>query len=377
MKAEIILWDYYTKKDGTHPIKVKVTTDRTQYHHTGYFVQKKFWNEKSSTVKKSHPESEKINDEIKKFLLSFSQAPTKTSDSDFLSISTQLIERYKNSESVNTYQNYAATLKNFKRFSGLTSYQFTEVTELVIYAYHNALIKEGYNDSTRVKMFTQLGYLWEQSRLILGSQIPSGNPFRAVKITPTEKIVTPLSLEELESIRKLELSSPLELARDVYFMSFNNAGMRISDLATLTSSSYSNEGGKHVIRYVMRKTGRLVSWELSDEALQIVEKYRNSSKYLFPLLKQGDLRQIEVQIKQATVEMNRMLKKIAELAGIKKKLTNHTARHTYASVALVRSVDPRMIQSLLGHSSLASTEKYLGRIGNSEMQKMNLQILGQ
>lgn len=56
--------------------------------------------------------------------------------------------------------------------------------------------------------------------------------------------------------------------------------------------------------------------------------------------------------------MNAYLKEIADLAGIKKHLTTHVARHTFASMSLCNHVSIEVISKMLGHSDIRTTQIY-------------------
>jgi len=72
--------------------------------------------------------------------------------------------------------------------------------------------------------------------------------------------------------------------------------------------------------------------------------------------------------------MNAYLKEIANLCGIKKHLSTHTARHTFATtVTLANQISIEVVSKMLGHSSITMTKKYARVVDDlisKDMQKL-------
>ena len=72
--------------------------------------------------------------------------------------------------------------------------------------------------------------------------------------------------------------------------------------------------------------------------------------------------------------MNAYMKEIASITGIKKNLSTHTARHTFATtVTLANQVSIEVVSKMLGHSSISMTKKYarvVDDLVSRDMQKL-------
>ena len=117
----------------------------------------------------------------------------------------------------------------------------------------------------------------------------------------------------------------------------------------------------------MGKSQKNRSIKLIPKALQILEYYTSTSSkaedYIFPLLRNDINRSnknfLRRQVESKTVLINDSLKEIAVLAGIKKNLCSHIARHSFADIARKRNTSLLDIQQLLGHSESKTTQLYL------------------
>ena len=98
-----------------------------------------------------------------------------------------------------------------------------------------------------------------------------------------------------------------------------------------------------------RKSSSIANVPLLPVPLAILKKYESH-----PIcLKQGTCLPVVCNQKA-----NSYLKEIADFCGIKKNLTTHAARHTFATLLLEEDVDIKYIQNLLGHSSITTTQIY-------------------
>ena len=95
---------------------------------------------------------------------------------------------------------------------------------------------------------------------------------------------------------------------------------------------------------------------LLDIPLMIIDKYKGKTTKgkLLPIL--------------SNQKMNSYLKEIADLCGIKKNLTLHLARHTFATMTLSKGVPIESVSKMLGHTNIKTTQIY-ARITNKKIEQ--------
>lgn len=138
--------------------------------------------------------------------------------------------------------------------------------------------------------------------------------------------------------------------RAILFIVYS-AGLRVGEVVRLKITDIDSD--RMLIRIVQgkgRKDRYIILSEVALEALRIyVRKYRPDN-WLFPGAKQNRF------LTERTVQ--RILENAREKAGIRKKVTVHSLRHSFATHLLEGGVDLRYIQELLGHQSSKTTEIY-------------------
>jgi site-specific recombinase XerD len=135
-------------------------------------------------------------------------------------------------------------------------------------------------------------------------------------------------------------------------MTAYGAGLRISEACSLETSDIDSKRMMIHIREGKRSKDRYVM--LSDRLLEALRVYWRSSRptgtYLFPGAVPGR------PITPSAVQ--RVLKTVVARCGFRKRVTVHALRHGFATHLLEAGVDIRVIQRLLGHTSIQTTARY-------------------
>lgn len=221
----------------------------------------------------------------------------------------------------------------------------------------------------------------------VGIMEASKDPFLVFKYKGVKTIKDKLSEEEMSRIIALELDegSLIWHCKNYFLFSYYCAGIRAADLIQLRWRNITESGRLH---YQMGKNHKDRDLVLVEQALEILRHYHTDEAkpddYIFPLLDNNaeyakyitqadkdrmkpDLRHLlyqQVSAKNALI--NKYLKKIAEKAEVTTNLTMHISRHAFAHIAQESGAESSAIKNILGHSNLATTERYMGSFDTSK-----------
>lgn len=204
-------------------------------------------------------------------------------------------------------------------------------------------------------------------------------------IPKSESVIESLTLEEMKRWQNGSIPERLELYRDFFTFMVHCMGERVSDVLMLEPGQIRN-GYIHFreTKTGQRKgTGKVKKVAVNKTLGSIIDRYQGMSRYyVFPLLKRApsDPRiddRYQKHIESYTTVVNNKLRLIAAYLGITKKVTNHVARHTFASMADDENIDLRDIQKMLNHSEIKQTMNYIHRIRKAkEINREAQKVLG-
>lgn len=154
-----------------------------------------------------------------------------------------------------------------------------------------------------------------------------------------------------------------------------STGLRVAELVSLKKSNISlKELDKDgVSEFTVRGKGsKLRIVFMSKEAKTAVKNYLEAtslsvSPFLF--IRHDKAKQDGEQAGLTSRSVQRMIEKYAKACGITKKVTPHTLRHSYATDLLMNGADIRSVQSMLGHSSITTTQIYT-HITDGQLKKV-------
>jgi len=199
-----------------------------------------------------------------------------------------------------------------------------------------------------------------------------------VKKNPTENIESPRKVKLLphtidtESVDKLLNSPDLKTrfgARDKAMLEILYAcGLRVTELVSLKFSQVVIES--NFLR-VMGKGSKERIIPINDYALSFLKTYIDDFRSEFIKSKKTD----SLFLSNRGAEMTRhsfwhIIKKYAMQAGINEHLSPHTLRHAFATHMINNGADLRVVQLLLGHSDLSTTQLYT-HIAKNELKELH------
>lgn len=226
----------------------------------------------------------------------------------------------------------------------------------------------------------------------------NNDPFTNFRSTAIVTKKEKLTKDELQAMLDVELEegSSIWHARNTFFFSLYCAGIRIADLLQLRWCNISSDGR---ISYQMGKNHKQRDLALVEQAKAILKYYitdeAKPTDYIFPYLdgkavwakaitqEEKDTLTPELKKKKKffidskVAMLNQQLSKLAKMAGIEKKVSNHISRHSFARMAKDAGVDNLMVKEMLAHSKLQVTEGYMGNFATSATDEALQQIFSE
>ena len=391
----VVCYKYKILANGESPLMLQVCQDgRRKYQSIGVSVDPKYWNFKKNRPQPDCPNGELIQKiildritEVQKQILLFTAdqkeyTPTKLLQRKKHAIKEktvgefydELLLQFKQTDKVGNRRVYKMSYNSIKDFSGgKLNILFADIDLPWLNKYEKWLRSKGNKETTISLLFRTLRSAYNKA-IEERSARKSNYPFDSFKVSKfdvkTRKRA--ISKEDILKIMTLDLSNESEsvrLSRDIFIFSYLCGGINFTDVANLKSENLVD--GR--LEYIRQKTGKKLSFHLSGEACEIIERYSplNLKRgYLFPVLhtkKHLTAIQKQNRIHKLLARTNKDLKLIAGLAKIQMNISTYVARHSFATVLKNSGVNVSLVSEALGHVDLATTTIYLDSFNNKQI----------
>lgn len=269
--------------------------------------------------------------------------------------------RVEKNTSLLTIKNYAADIELFITFIAERNgegFTWESIKVLDIRSYLAHMNTKKYARTTIARRISALRSFY---KYLLRENIVKQNPFAKVRTPKLEKHL-PTFLEETEINGLLDLpdSSTASGMRDRTILELLYAtGCRVSELANLTVNNMDlrsryvllqGKGNKERIVPIGRACKDAVERYLNNGRVELAAKNKKGATNILLLNKSGG--------PLTDRSIRRMLDKYIKILAIQKNVSPHTIRHTFATHLLNHGADLRVVQELLGHANLSTTQIY-------------------
>lgn len=361
--VKFVLWESGENSDGKRPIYLKITIARkTSYISTGHFTCEKNWNSKTETLKEGHDLPKTINaelyhrkNEIVRKIVEMQMAgkdiSAKLIKDSFtgkdLNNIFNFIDNYclevKHKRSDDTVDVYRKHSRKLQKYHGSRELSFEQITPAFLSRYENYLREFGSYDKEAENNYVHA--IWKTLKTFFNAakkkKLIDFYPFDEYE-NPVyvNKIKDYLTLDELEKWEEFVDTTTNDIYKQsgICFLLGSYSGLRISDCLVFDFNT-NIENGRIKLRAI--KNDEWVSMVISTPLKRNIER----------------IKRLPITIKEQTI--NEKLKVIAKEIGIKKHLTTHSARHSFAiTMCAEKGIGCETCAKLMGITIKTCVENY-------------------
>jgi integrase/recombinase XerD len=253
----------------------------------------------------------------------------------------------------NTVESYARDMGKYARFLGGTDHRHVETRDVMSFLAH--LAEEGISTPSIARCLAAVrGF---HKYLLIDGHAASDPTVNVETPRGWQRLPRTLSSKEVEALLgQPDVKTLLGLRDKAMLEVLYATGLRVSELVGLRRDSVNLERG-YIL--VVGKGEKERAVPLGDAALTAINSYVERSRPL--LLKNGESEALFVSSRRRPITRQMFWKKIKQYvqqAGIRRSVSPHTLRHSFATHLLDNGADLRAVQAMLGHADISTTQIY-------------------
>lgn len=392
----VICYKSKTLANGEHPLMLRIAQNgKSTYKSLKISVAAKHWDFERNVPKPNNPNKDLIQKIILKTKLDYQQKilekkanseeftasslineqkeeiKAKTVEEFYLSLIEDLKQKGRIGNSY-AYLNSYNTLRNFNKGKKL-NYTFCHIDVPFCKKFEDWMRSKGNKDTTLSYQFRTLRATYNkaiEAKIVAREK----NPFIEYKLSHfnTKTIKRALSKNDILKLINANCngqSKLRQLTHDLFSFSYLCGGISFVDIANLTRQNIIEDR----LIYQRQKTHGNINLLLSKEASTIIAKYstyQQEAEYLFPILhckRHITPMQKNNRVHKICHQVNTELRKFAQELGITAEVTTYVARHSFATILKKSGVNIGIISQALGHQDIKTTQIYLSKFDNEQV----------
>ena len=257
----------------------------------------------------------------------------------------------------NTILSYSNDLEKLSSFSTERSLDFSSFSSDDAREFMRYLEKEGLGEKSRLRILTSIHTFF--SFLERGGEA-SYNPFDSISLRSTSRrLPSVLTKEEVKELLSLPRFSFKEERDHILFLFLYNTGCRISEALSVDLGDI--EWGERRIKILGKGQKERFVFLSKNAVREIRDEYLPQREEFLSQKGKGDEKALLVGDRGGRLPFSSahiIFDEYREKLGWQKEFTPHTLRHSYATHLMDNGADIRLVQELLGHESISTTQIY-------------------
>lgn len=386
LRITYYLYEFKKNRRGTAPIYCKLTTDGTgrQQFSTGLYVVPGLWDKEAQCVRGTSEDAVLINRRLQDITIELKGIERRLYEADGNVSLGEIYALYKQKTVENhtlcgifrerldkmsqligkeyspaTWQKFREVFAHVERYIhttyGLQDIPIRNVDYRFIKQFEEALMERGLKAITINKIMQRVRQMVNYA---FRCNYIQQDPFVEYKPLKERKRLVFLTQEELHKLEDFHfVQMRLETVKNIYLFSVYT-GLAYHEAQALQPKHIAKGfDGRNWIALIRQKTDREISIPLLPQAEQLIVWFREHCQV-------GNY----VQPRISNQKINSYLREIADIVGIDKKLTHHTARKTFATtILLYNDVPIEVVSKLLGHSDISVTQRSYAQVLNKNI----------
>jgi integrase/recombinase XerD len=401
-KASITLDKRRAKIDGTFPVKIYVwhsLNKEGKFYPTSISVSEAEFHSAWETVKPRKEfqplrkklqalvsEAQNAIDELEHFTFDSYQRKAGTPTGEAVNVFyhyARRVEDLRAAKQIGTANNYSLAAKSLKEFAGVNRLTFQNVTPKFLQGFEDYMVNKG-RTLTTVSMYVRT------LRTIYNDAIASKDAKTEDYPFGRRKYVVPASTNKKKALTRQQLRLLMDApaatpeqarAQAFFFFSYASNGINIKDIALLKWEQLEADR----FTFTREKTKRTkkdnqtaITVFLTDFHRDIIARFGNDPKqsaYVFPIILEGmDPDKQHRAINNFTTYVNQHTKKLCKANSLP-IVTTYWARHSFATVAVLKGASMEFMRESLGHSDMKTTLNYFAGFDDQAKKELAVSIM--